>query len=339
MAVAAPSNAGKTFPVEILTPDEVNALLRACSRRPPTGLRNRALLTLLYRGGLRVSVALALYPKDVDADAGTVTVLHGKGDKRRTVGLDPAAFAVLEQWIARRATLRLNGRQPLLCTLDGAPVKDAYVRALLPRPCSTFSSPPASKEAAPPTTPRSPRRRRPRSGPGCDQEDVATFTTWEGGRATTRAAPFAICPEGWSGGVGDLRGCAVEARPATRAVRMNVPRLPVDDDRRAVGELLPLIPVAGVIRRRVAHGEHTLFLEGPKDDLVQTHRILHSARPQPRWVKARRARRDAGISVARIARTGPRFNLPARREHSQRRAPAYPRMTLPSLRAGTLPQR
>src|SRR6266851_2286294 len=71
-----PANKGQCYPAEILTPDEVRALIKACSNRAPTGVRNRALLVLLYRGGLRVSEALHLYPKDVDRAAGTVTVLR-----------------------------------------------------------------------------------------------------------------------------------------------------------------------------------------------------------------------------------------------------------------------
>ena len=84
-----PANAGQRYPAEILTPDEVRALIKACSNRAPTGIRNRALLVLLYRGGLRITEALRLHPKDLDRAAGTVTVLRGKGGKRRTIGLEP----------------------------------------------------------------------------------------------------------------------------------------------------------------------------------------------------------------------------------------------------------
>ncbi|RDJ93577.1 hypothetical protein B4Q13_20995 [Lacticaseibacillus rhamnosus] len=56
-----PANAGKTYPAEILSPGEVSALLRACSMKSATGQRNQALVTILYRGGLRVSEALALF--------------------------------------------------------------------------------------------------------------------------------------------------------------------------------------------------------------------------------------------------------------------------------------
>jgi site-specific recombinase XerD len=87
----------------------------------------------LYRAGVRISEALALAPKDIDRAAGTVTVLRGKGGKRRTVGLDPGAFAVVERWLDVRAKLGMNGRAPIFCTLAGRPLAAAYVRALMPR--------------------------------------------------------------------------------------------------------------------------------------------------------------------------------------------------------------
>ena len=120
-------------PVEILTPDEVKSLLRACSGRAPTGIRNRAMLALGWRGGLRLGEVLALHPKDLDREAGTVNVLRGKGGKQRTVGLDPAAFALVERWLDTRRDLGFNGRQPLICTLKGQPLLQSYVRALMGR--------------------------------------------------------------------------------------------------------------------------------------------------------------------------------------------------------------
>jgi site-specific recombinase XerD len=128
-----PANKGKRYPAEILTSDEIRALIRASSNRAPTGIRNRALVVLLYRGGLRITEALRLHAKDLDRTAGTVTVLRGKGGKRRTIGLDPGAFAVLERWLDRRVALGINGRAPVFCTLRGKPLASAYVRALLPR--------------------------------------------------------------------------------------------------------------------------------------------------------------------------------------------------------------
>ena len=126
-------NKGQTYPAEVLTPDEVKALIRSCSSRAPTGIRNRALIALLYRAGLRLGEALALKPKDVDTDQGTVTVLHGKGDRRRTVGLDPGAMAIVARWVDKRKQLGIGPRRPLFCTLDGKSLEPSYVRTLLPR--------------------------------------------------------------------------------------------------------------------------------------------------------------------------------------------------------------
>ena len=71
---SAPANRGQKLPPEPLTTEEVRALLSACSGRAPTGVRNRALIVLLYRAGLRINEALALMPKDLDSKAGTLRV-------------------------------------------------------------------------------------------------------------------------------------------------------------------------------------------------------------------------------------------------------------------------
>jgi len=91
------------------------------------------LIVLLYRAGLRVREALSLLPKDLDPARGTVRILHGKGDRARTVGMDAEAFAVVDAWIERRRRLGLRTDRPLFCTLDGKTMRTAYVRAMLPR--------------------------------------------------------------------------------------------------------------------------------------------------------------------------------------------------------------
>jgi site-specific recombinase XerD len=131
-----PANYGRTFPAEVLTPDEVSRLLAACSHRGPSGLRNRALIVTLWRGGLRIAEALALEPKDIDPARGTITVLRGKGNQRRTVGIDPQAMAVLERWLEARRAL-VAGRAPVFCRIAaphrGREIRSAYVRTMLKR--------------------------------------------------------------------------------------------------------------------------------------------------------------------------------------------------------------
>jgi integrase len=124
---------GRRFPPEPLSPAEVDALLHACSRRAPTGIRNRALIAVLYRSGLRIGEALALRLADVDLEACSIRVLHGKGDRSSTVGLDPGAVALLERWLEQRRQLGLGRAVTIFCTLKGDPVRQKYVRALLAR--------------------------------------------------------------------------------------------------------------------------------------------------------------------------------------------------------------
>jgi len=126
-------NRGEKFPAEPLTKDEVLALMNVCSRRAPTGRRDRALICLLWRGQLRISEALALKAADFDPVACTLRVLHGKGNKARVVVIDAQAAAVLSEWLAVRKGLGLNGHRRIFCTLKGGPMSSAAVREMLPR--------------------------------------------------------------------------------------------------------------------------------------------------------------------------------------------------------------
>ena len=128
-----PANKGKKYPPEVLTPDEVTRLLKTPSNRAPTGIRNRALLYVGYRSGLRMSEALDLFIKDVETDKGVIRILHGKGDKARTVGMPQDACVALDRWIDKRKQLKIRKSAPLFCTLDGAPLSSPYVRALMKR--------------------------------------------------------------------------------------------------------------------------------------------------------------------------------------------------------------
>lgn len=98
-----------------------------------TGLRNRALLTILYRAGLRIAEAIALLPGDVDWAEGKIIVAEAKGGRPRIAGIDPGAAATVLAWEARRAELGRKSDEPLLCTVWGTRVTTAYVRRLLPR--------------------------------------------------------------------------------------------------------------------------------------------------------------------------------------------------------------
>lgn len=134
--LTSPANKGERYPVETLTRDEVARLLAAIGGQSSTALRNRALIACMYRGGLRVSEALAIRPGDLDADSGELLIRKAKGRKSRRVALDDGALGLVNLWRERRKALGFGGRQPLFCGIKGtgagAELATAYVRRLLP---------------------------------------------------------------------------------------------------------------------------------------------------------------------------------------------------------------
>jgi site-specific recombinase XerD len=124
--------------VEVLTAAEVDALMRACNRRAPSGLRDRALIALLFGTGLRIGEALALRAMDVDLDQCEVRVQRGKGDKPRRTGISTGMAAIVREWAHHhRHVLGLKPSAPLFCQITkgkvGQPIAQANTRQMLRR--------------------------------------------------------------------------------------------------------------------------------------------------------------------------------------------------------------
>jgi integrase/recombinase XerD len=87
----------RTLP-RTLSTEEVGRLLAAPDRETPAGLRDAAMLELLYATGLRVSELVGLRFGDLHLDAGYVRC-WGKGDKERVVPLGGEADATVRRYI------------------------------------------------------------------------------------------------------------------------------------------------------------------------------------------------------------------------------------------------
>ena len=89
-----PRNKGLRYPADPPRVEEIVAVMRQAGE----GLhadRVRALIVVLWRGGLRIEEALGLYERDLDERRGALLVRNGKGGKRREIGMDDWAWEQL----------------------------------------------------------------------------------------------------------------------------------------------------------------------------------------------------------------------------------------------------
>lgn len=105
----------KSLP-KVLTVDEVVRILEQVNKETPLGLRNKALLELIYGSGLRVSELLNIQIEDIHLTQGYV-IVHGKGNKERMVPISDMALIAIRNYL-------VNGREKLS---DSTPTHDLFL--------------------------------------------------------------------------------------------------------------------------------------------------------------------------------------------------------------------
>jgi site-specific recombinase XerD len=110
-----PRNKGQRYPADPPRVEEIIAVMRAAGDREH-GRRLRGLIVILWRAGLRIHEALALTEGDLDHRRGSVLVRHGKGGRRREVGMDAWGWDELQPWLDVRRELPVGA---LLCVMNG----------------------------------------------------------------------------------------------------------------------------------------------------------------------------------------------------------------------------
>ena len=106
---------------KFLTVDEAAALLRAPDDRKPRGVRDRAMLEVLYGAGLRVSELAALKQAEINLGEGFL-VCRGKGGKERVVPLGRSACDAVQRYLAEARPLDdPGGRDEVFLSRRGRP--------------------------------------------------------------------------------------------------------------------------------------------------------------------------------------------------------------------------
>ena len=109
---------------------EIEMLLTAPDLSTPTGLRDRAILEVMYACGLRVSEAATLKVRDVDLDAGIVTTT-GKGSKTRRIPVGASAVEWLKSYLAVRRKIPNIEIDNMFVTPAGAPVTRQVIHSFI----------------------------------------------------------------------------------------------------------------------------------------------------------------------------------------------------------------
>jgi integrase/recombinase XerC len=114
-----------------LTREDLLRLLEAPPAEEPLGLRDRALLEVLYSAGLRVGELTGLDLPDVDLDGGLATV-RGKGRKERLALLGPQAVEAVRAWLpVRQALWKPRAQDALFLNKNGTRLTSRSVGRLL----------------------------------------------------------------------------------------------------------------------------------------------------------------------------------------------------------------
>ena len=123
----------KTLPRVILSPKEAEQVLNSVEVTTPLGVRDRALLELLYSTGIRRMEAANLLVYDVDAAMGTVFIKEGKGRKDRVVPIGERALLWLQKYLEEGRPHLLGGSQSrhLFLSVLGERMKQDYLGNLV----------------------------------------------------------------------------------------------------------------------------------------------------------------------------------------------------------------
>jgi site-specific recombinase XerD len=115
--------------------EEVEELVDAFDPSTPLGLRNRALIELVYSAGLRSAEAVGLDLGDVDFEQELVHVREGKGAKDRVVPLGEEAAQLVALYLHRaRPELARGAENALFLSAHGRRLDTSTLRRLVPHP-------------------------------------------------------------------------------------------------------------------------------------------------------------------------------------------------------------
>lgn len=125
----------RRLPKAVLTHEEVELVLTSINVETATGLRDRAIIELLYSTGIRRSELRNLQLDAVDVARATLLVRNGKGRKDRFVPVGERALAWLQRYIdeVRRPLVLDDSEKALFVSMDAASISNNRLSEVVKR--------------------------------------------------------------------------------------------------------------------------------------------------------------------------------------------------------------
>ncbi len=121
-------SAKKKLPV-ILEPEEARELLKQPNKRYLTGIRNKALLSIMLNMGLRLNESISIKPGNMNLTKRKLRIVDGKGKKDRDLFIPELTALLLEEW----KKVKPSNTDYFFTTLKGGKLSDKYVQSMVVR--------------------------------------------------------------------------------------------------------------------------------------------------------------------------------------------------------------
>jgi site-specific recombinase XerD len=110
---------------KIIKDDAVEKMLNQLNMDCPIGIRNYAIIMIMWRCALRVQEVCDLMLADADTETGSVYVQQGKGKKDRYTYMDKETTEAVQDWLKVRPESTF-----LFCTMQGGQLDQRYIREM-----------------------------------------------------------------------------------------------------------------------------------------------------------------------------------------------------------------
>lgn len=112
----------------ILEPEEAQNPLGQPNKRYPTGLRNKAMMSIMLHCGLRISEVINIRPSNINLTEGKLRVENGKGNKDRDLAIPEYLTDLLDSWRKKRPESSF-----FFSTLKGKKLSIRYLQQMVKR--------------------------------------------------------------------------------------------------------------------------------------------------------------------------------------------------------------